>query len=79
MKKLMVITLFVISITLTGCGLYKEHEETKLVETESSFVEKVEVEEIEVEEIEVEDIMVSDEYLEELEFNSQQNVYFGER
>lgn len=83
MKKMMVLTTLIMMVGLTGCG---GKEETKVVETESSFVESIEVEEIEVEQIDVEEIEVngmitrdgitaSKEYWYEVDFNSQTNEW----
>lgn len=68
MKKTMILTLFIMIIAFTGCGVNKE---AKLeVEKESKNY---------VDEVVLEEPVVSKEYLQELEYNSQHNVYFGER
>lgn len=68
MKKAMIFTLFIMIITFTGCGMTKEAK----IEAETEVNNYVD-------EVVVEEPAVSEEYLQELEYNSQQNVYFGER
>lgn len=68
MKKAMIFTLLIMIITFAGCGMTKEAKIE--VETEVNNY---------VDEVVVEEPAVSEEYLQELEYNSQQNVYFGER
>lgn len=70
MKKAMIFTLLIMIIAFAGCGMKKE---AKLeAETEMNANDYIE-------EVVVEEPVVSEEYLQELEYNSQQNVYFGER
>ena len=70
MKKAMIFTLLIMIIAFAGCGMNKEaklEEETEM--NANDYIEEVVVEEP----------VVSEEYLQELEYNSQENVYFGER
>lgn len=68
MKKTIIFTLFIMIIAFTGCGMKKETELAKEEEVNNY-----------VEEVVIEEPIVSNEYLDELDYNSQQNVYFGER
>lgn len=68
MKKAMIFTLIIMIIAFTGCGMKKETELAKEEEVNNY-----------VEEVVIEEPIVSNEYLDELDYNSQQNVYFGER
>lgn len=70
MKKAMIFTLFIMIIAFAGCGMKKEAKlEAKKETNVNDYIEEVVVEEP----------VVSEEYLQELEYNSQENVYFGER
>lgn len=68
MKKAMIFTLLIMIIAFAGCGMKKEAE----LEAETEVNNYVD-------EVVIEEPVVSEEYLQELEYNSQQNVYFGER
>ena len=70
MKKTMIFTLLIMIIAFAGCGMNKEAKLEAKTETNVNDY---------IEEVVVEEPVVSDEYLQELEYNSQQNVYFGER
>lgn len=70
MKKTMIFTLFIMIIAFAGCGMNKEAKLEAKTETNVNDY---------IEEVVVEEPVVSDEYLQELEYNSQENVYFGER
>lgn len=70
MKKAMIFTLFIMIIAFAGCGMNKESKLEAKTETNVNDY---------IEEVVVEEPVVSEEYLQELEYNSQQNVYFGER
>lgn len=69
MKKTMIFTLFIMIIAFAGCGMNKEAKLEAKTETNVNDY---------IEEVVVEEPVVSEEYLRELEYNSQQNVYFGE-
>lgn len=66
------ILMFIVSLMITGCGS-KKGEEIK--EPANLTIEDVLVEDILVEDILVEETIISDEYLEELEYNSQKNSW----
>lgn len=70
MKKTMIFTLFIMIIAFAGCGMNKEAKLEAKTETNVNDY---------IEEVVIEEPVVSDEYLQELEYNSQENVYFGER
>lgn len=70
MKKTMIFTLFIMIIAFAGCGMNKEAKLEAKTETNVNDY---------IEEVVVEEPVVSEEYLQELEYNSQENVYFGER
>lgn len=72
MKKTMIFTLFIMIIAFAGCGMNKEAKLEAKTETETNVNDYIE-------EVVVEEPVVSDEYLQELEYNSQENVYFEER
>ena len=77
MKKMFMVFIIVMIIgtMFTGCGKNEEVAEDNEGFVEEIIHEDIIVEEIIVEDIIVEDVWVSPEYLAEMEFNSQTNVY----